>query len=143
MSLTREEILGARKPAKLVKVQVPAWNGSVFVKELTSEEMDAFEAHIGQMRQKALDDGKEYRPNVRGSILAECICDEKGIRLFQPSDAADLGKWVAHELEPVVNECDKINHFTKVHQANLEKKYAVAGGGGLRRASPGNPGQPE
>ena len=43
MGLSRDEILGKRR-GKVEEIKVPEWGGTVFVREITASERDAFEA---------------------------------------------------------------------------------------------------
>jgi len=125
--LKRDDILGAGRELKKQEVKVPAWGGNVMVRELSASEQDAFEASFAEERQKAIDAGVPYKPNVRGKMLVACVCDDQGKQIFQAGDEKAIGDMPAHELEPVINVADQLNKFTKVHKEILEKKYAATG----------------
>lgn len=128
--LTREQILASKTQRKRIPVIVPAWGGRVFVRELSAAEMDLFEASFAEERQAAEKAGKTYKPNVRAKMLVACVCTEDGEAVFQPGDEVTLSEFAAHEIEAAVVTADRINHFTKAHREELEKKYETAGEGG-------------
>lgn len=127
MLLNRDSIMATVRTLKHEPVGVPAWGGTVHVRELSAAELDAFEASFAEERQKALDAGVPYKPNVRGKMLVACISDAQGKPIFLPGDEAVVGKMAAHELEGLVTVADRLNRFTKVHREILEKKYEAAG----------------
>lgn len=127
MLLNRDAILATIRDLKSEPVAVPAWGGTVHVRELSAADLDAFEASFAEERQKALDAGRPYKPNVRGKMLVACISDAQGKPIFLPGDEAIVGSMAAHELEGLVTVADRLNRFTKVHREILEKKYEAAG----------------
>lgn len=136
MLLNREAIMATVRTLKTEPVAVPAWGGTVHVRELSASEFDAFEASFAEERQAALDTGVAYRPNVRGRMLVACICDAQGNPVFLKGDETLVGGMAAHELEGLVTVADRLNRFTKVHKEILEKKYEAAGGSAPASGSP-------
>lgn len=92
--LSAAQILGI-KP-KVLAVDVPEWNGSVFVRELLANERDWFEAW-----QLGNDGNADRFRGVRAKIVAYCICDESGNRLFRDEDSTKLGELPARGLDRV------------------------------------------
>lgn len=138
--LNREAIMATVRAMKTEPVAVPAWGGTVHVRELSASELDAFEASFAEERQAALNAGKAYKPNVRGRMLVACICDAQGKPLFLQGDETIVGNMAGHELEGLVTVADRLNRFTKVHREILEKKYEAAGEPGSASGSP-SPGE--
>lgn len=128
MLLNRDAIMATVRQLKSEPVAVPAWGGTVHVRELSASDLDAFETSFAEERQKALNEGVPYRPNVRGRMLVACICDAQGNPIFLKGDEELVGKMAAHELEGLVTVADRLNRFTKAHQQALEKKFETAGG---------------
>jgi hypothetical protein len=136
MLLNREAIMATVRTLKSEAVAVPAWGGTVHVRELSASELDAFEASFAEERQAAVDAGRAYKPNVRGRMLVACICDAQGQPVFLKGDETIVGNMAGHELEGLVTVADKLNRFTKVHKEILEKKYEAAGAPASASASP-------
>jgi hypothetical protein len=92
MSLSRDAILTV-VDVQIEKVVVPEWGGDVFLRGLTGEERDAWEASRRQIR-GAGTKHMEIVPvsdNARASLLVKCIIDEAGERVFTDRDAPALG----------------------------------------------------
>ena len=92
--LTRDQILSAHD-LKKVKVDVPEWGGSVFVKTITATERDQFETAIYNSKKKI------NFANVRARLASLTVTDDQGKRLFTPDDISDLGKKSATALDRV------------------------------------------
>jgi hypothetical protein len=134
---TREQILGNKRAAKMVPVDVPFWGGGrVYIRELTGKEQDAFEATLAAEYEKAKKGGKEYTPNVRGQIVVACVCNEDGKCILEPDDADVVGNMPAWQLESIVDNADQLNRFTSKYKESLEKKYATRGASASVAGSP-------
>lgn len=96
--LSREEILAA-KDIKTVEVEVPEWGGAVTVKPLTAAERDEFEASVAD------EEGNVERANFRAKLVARCLVDAEGQRLFTDGDIAALGGKNALPLNRVFDVC--------------------------------------
>jgi len=82
MALSKTAILAAKDTKLSDPVPVPEWGGDVFVKTLTGTERDAFEDAYAENKMKAF----------RCRFLVLTLCDDKGQRLFEDGDVAELGK---------------------------------------------------
>lgn len=79
--LTRDAILGA-DDLPIEQVEVPEWNGSVYMRTLTGEQRDEFE-------QAAMERKARKHLDIRGmkaKLVAMCICDKDGKVLFGGRD---------------------------------------------------------
>jgi len=100
--LTREEILQARDLA-YEDVEVPEWGGTVRVRGLMAYERDELELEALEAQKKPT-----AVRNVRARLVARCLVNAEGKRLFTDADAEELGKkhgavidrlfWVAQRL---------------------------------------------
>ena len=81
MALSKAAILAANDLKLSDAVEVPEWGGEVYFKTLTGTERDAFEESYSQERMK----------QFRARFLVLSLCDEKGQRLFEDSDVAEIG----------------------------------------------------
>jgi hypothetical protein len=103
--LTRDEILNA-DDRKLEEVHVPEWGGSVMVRTLSGKERDEYESGIVSVK-----DGKSVQnyENIRARLVALCVVDDKGTRLFNKSDVTALGNKSVAALQRVFNKCQELN----------------------------------
>ena len=104
--LSREDILGADDSGAFEKVEVPEWNGYLYIRVMTGTERDMFEA------QSIKKQGKDFVPNmdnVRARLVSMTACDKDGNRLFSPKDIAELGKKSAKALDRVYDVAQKVN----------------------------------
>ena len=106
MPLTREQILNADDlPTEVVNV--PQWGGSVLIRTLSGAERDAFEASILRSNKKGKQDMN--MENLRARLVALCIVDEQGNRLFNKDDIQALGKKSALALALVFTAAQELN----------------------------------
>lgn len=112
MALTREQILAA-DDIKRQAVKVPEWGGDVFVKVMTGEERDAFELDT-------LAEGRDRR-NIRAKLLARCLCDDNGKRLFTDAEIAALAAKSGGALNRLFDVAIKLNRIGNDEIEELEK----------------------
>lgn len=103
--LTRDQILAADDiPTEVI--DVPEWGGQVKLKGLTGAERDRFEQDSVQGK------GKDTRMNIlniRARLVALCIVDESGKRMFNKHDIEALGKKSAQALDRVFTAAQKLS----------------------------------
>ena len=87
-ALSKEAILAKTDDLGLEKAEVPEWGGEVFVRGMRGVERDSFEA---SMFEGEGDSRKRNLANLRARLLVRCLVDDKGARLFEDADAAELG----------------------------------------------------
>ena len=102
--LSKSQIIAA-KDQKLISVDVPEWGGDVMVRVMTGTERDRFEAEFVN--------GNKSVDMVRAKLVAKCLCDESGERLFTEQDIPALGEKSAAVLDRLFSVCMKHNRFTK------------------------------
>jgi hypothetical protein len=93
--LTKEEIL-ARRPTLIEPVPMPEWGGTVYVRELSAAERDAFEAQ--QIIAKRAVEGSELH-DFRAKIIVLSACDADGNRMFDDSEIPAVSKLPVKELQ--------------------------------------------
>lgn len=139
MALTREQILAA-PDLGLVKVPVPQWGGEVLIRRMTADDRDRFEQ---MMRERATigADGKT-RANmvgVRATMLALCLVDEAGERLFTEADIAALGGKSAEAVDLIFAEVQRANALSdddiKALEKNLPSGPSAASSSASRKRS--------
>lgn len=87
MTLSKDQILAA-DDLTVWDVDVPEWGGTVRVRSLTGTERDAYEASIVQVQGNTR---KLRMENARAKLVALCLVDDQGERLFSDKEAAALG----------------------------------------------------
>lgn len=95
--LSREAILQAEDLPRET-VHVPEWGGSVFVRAITGEERDTFEAGLIEIKGK---DRRHNFRNMRARLVALSVCDAEGQPVFTEKDVALLGRKAAAALDRV------------------------------------------
>ncbi len=83
--LSRDVILGVRD-RKTEEVYVPEWEGSVLIQGMTGTDRDKFEAEIVEFTPEGKRKGFNLE-HVRARLVARCLVDEGGQRLFSDSKA--------------------------------------------------------
>lgn len=103
--LSRDDIL-KKDDLKTEVFPVPEWGGEVRLKALTAAERDAFEASTVEIR-----GGKQKQNlrNLRARLVALCIVDEDGKRVFESGDVARLGEKSAQALNRLFEKCNEMN----------------------------------
>lgn len=110
--LSREDIL-AYDDSSFEDVDVPEWGGSVRVVGLTGAERDRFEASV-------VGNGKKMQlTNLRARLIALCVVDESGERLFGTVDVGALGNKSAAALERVFSAAQRLSGLSEDDVAEL------------------------
>jgi len=112
--LTAEAILSA-DDKRIVSVEVPEWGGIVYLRTITGRERDEFES-------AALDASK--RGDLRGLrafLLALCICNEDGERIFKDDDAPKLAQKNAAVLDRLFTRAQELNALTERDINEIQK----------------------
>lgn len=120
--LSRADILKPR-PLPAETVHVPDWGGDVVVRTLSGAERDAFEAANLQGR------GRNQRVNLhnlRARLVALCVVDADGKRVFSDEDAEALGRQSARALDQVFAVASRLNGISEGDLEELEKNSASA-----------------
>lgn len=97
MALSRDQIL-AIPDQKIELVFIAEWNDSVYVKSMTGQERDKFEASIIEQKGKSQ---TVKIDNIRAKLCAYTICDKDGNLLFTEKDILALGAKNANALTKI------------------------------------------
>lgn len=116
--LTKEMILEADDLSS-VKVDVPEWNGYLYVRSMTGAERDMFESSLIEQRGKSR---KMNMANVRAKLVTLVATDEEGNRLFTNRDVEALGKKNAKALDRIFTEARKLNGISDEDIEELTKE---------------------
>lgn len=105
MAILSKAAILAANDKKTITVDVPEWNGSVVIRVMSGTERDRFEAEFVN--------GNKSVDMVRAKLVAKCLCDEEGNRLFAEQEIPALGEKSAAVLDKLFTACMKHNRFTK------------------------------
>lgn len=104
--LTKEQIEAIDDmTSKTVEVEVPEWGGSVRLRPMTVTELDEYSNAIVRAKLTGLAD-------FRSRLVAYCMCDSNGVRLFNEKDIQGLAKHNAVIVNRLYEECDKLNDIS-------------------------------
>ena len=99
-------------------VWVPEWNSWVRVRGLNGAERDQFESSVVEMHGKKVVVKSE---NMRAKLVALCVVDESGGRLFSDRDVEALGQKSASALQRVFEVAQRLSGLTEADVEELEK----------------------
>lgn len=119
--LGRDEILDY-DDIKTEVVPVPEWgkNAAVRLKVLSAFERDAFEASTVTTK------GGRQKPNLanlRARLVARCMVDADGNRVFESGDVARLGRKSSAALDRLFAKCQEINGFSEKDIEELTEDF--------------------
>lgn len=111
----KEEILAlADRPAE--EVEVPEWGGrKVRIMAMSAADRDSYELDA-YLARKA---GATPR-NVRAKLVARCLVDAAGERVFTDDDIEALGKKSAKALDRLYDASVRLNALSEVEQKAVE-----------------------
>lgn len=105
--LSKDQILNA-DDRETKEVEVPEWGGSVLVRTLSGQERDKFETSMVSVNKRG--EQSQNFSNLRARLVALCVVDETGNRLFaSPGDVILLGNKSVVALQRVFNVCQDLN----------------------------------
>ena len=115
MSINRDSILAGASKSRTEQLHVPAWDCTIYVRGLTGWQRDSIEQEFAAAR-----DGKRVI-NVRGRIVAWCVVDDAGRRVFTDADAQTLGQYDAVVLDPIASLALRLSGMTPEAIGDAEK----------------------
>jgi hypothetical protein len=105
VGLSRDAILAA-EDRKVEEVEVPEWGGTVKVATMTGTQRDSWE-------QSLVGKTGVNIANIRARLVAACVVDDSGARLFTDEDAIALGNKSAIALDRVAKVAQRLNGLGK------------------------------
>ena len=115
--LNREAIFAA-PDIQTEDVHIPQWGGTVRVKNLTASERDAFEDSTTTQRGNNLE---LNRKNFRAKLVALCVVDEDGKRIFGDADIHKLGAKSAAAMDLLFAAASRLSGISKDDEDELLK----------------------
>lgn len=130
MPLSRDEIF--RKHDILTEeVEVPEWGGSVTVRGMTGRQRDAWEASFQKRQGKRTITDID---NVRAKLVAFCVVDVEGNRLFTDGDVEELGGKSAAALDRIADVAARLSGIAEEDVEELVGNFGMTPSAGT--ASP-------
>ena len=128
MAATKDTIRAAVEAAKskptVDSLDVPELGGLTYVRGLSGKQRDVWEQWcvVGEGKNRHL-------KNVRGKLLARCLCDQDGARLFADADAEWLGDLPGPIISPVYDLAARLSGLSEKVKEDLEKFSEAEGSG--------------
>lgn len=133
MRLSKDDILKTEDNAP-DEVEVPEWGGSVLVRGMSGRERDAFEVSMRDQRSGQRLPGA--LTNVRAKIVARCIVDDDGDRLFTDSDIAALGEKSAAAIDRIYEVAARKSGMSEADTKEMAANFGQASGDDSSSTSP-------
>jgi len=124
--LSKEDILNITD-VQVKEIEVPEWDGTIFLRGMTGDERDALEASMFSSKSNSRETNLK---NLRARLLVKAICDEKGNRLFTDADAEKLGKKNAKVLDRLFNIARELSGLGESDVEEITKNSETAPQGG-------------
>lgn len=131
--LNRDAILSAldwRREA----VEVPEWGGTIYVREFSGADRDAF--YLEVLRRKQHEGEGADVAGLTTWLLVRTLCDEQGNLLFAPEDEAALAAKAAAVLNRLFLKAMEINGLAADAADAAAKNLPSARGGATGSDSP-------
>ncbi len=121
--LTRAEILSF-DDLEIKELEIPEWGGrKVLVRGMTGRDRDNWEASV--YKQKGTDVRLNMK-NARAKLVALCVVDEDGNRLFNDGDISTLGNKSAKALDRIFTFAQELSGISKDDIDELTKNSEEA-----------------
>lgn len=102
-------------------LDVPEWGGSVIIREMTGTERDAYEASIfGNTAPAKGKDRILNLANARARLVANCLIDENGQRMYKENEVYLLGRLPAAGLDKVYDAARILSGITDDDDKEIE-----------------------
>jgi hypothetical protein len=107
---------------KREEIDVPEWGGSVLIREMTGSERDHYEAMISGTTVNTKSKTKQLNlENIRARLVAVCLIDENGQRLYKDNEVYLLGKLGVAGLNRVFDACCVLSGISDEDKNELEE----------------------
>ena len=129
--LTRGEILDAADLAREL-VEIPEWQGSVYVQSITGFERDAFESRCIAARKN----GKLDTKLLKAQLVILSLYDEDGSRIFNENDINGLNAKSGSVIDRLFNIAQTLSGLSDDDVDELAGNSAAVPSGGSGSNSP-------
>ncbi len=136
MHLSRDAILEA-KDREVVEVDCPEWGGSVLVRGMSGKERDMFEmslqdagdaVQVQRGRAGGRPPGRNL-VNTRAKVVARCVVDDDGNRLFSDADVTALGEKSGAPIDRIFTVAARLSGMGEEDAAEMAENFGEAGPG--------------
>ena len=103
------------------EVAVPEWGGSVIVQGLSAQQRDKVETTLRDFRDGEVKMREKGLTDFRARIVALCVINEDGSRMFSDDDISALGKKSAIAVERVADVALRLSGMTNEAVESAEK----------------------
>lgn len=134
MRLSKDDILKAEDLATK-EVEVPEWGGSVLVRGMSGRERDAFEVDTST-EQRGRGVPKRNLVNIRAKVVARCVVDDDGQRLFSDADVAALGEKSGAAIDRVFEVAARLSGMSEEDEQEMAANFGQGNGAGSSSTSP-------
>jgi hypothetical protein len=119
MALSKEDILGLTD-IKIKEIEVPEWDGSVFIRQLSRGQVDEYFSRRfakSELKQRGRNQS-EVESDVKlfghdAWLVAQGVCDEDGKRLFSNADVKKLEEKNANAIGKIAVEIVKFSGMSE------------------------------
>lgn len=105
--LTKQSILKA-KDLQQTKVEIPEWNGEVYIRAMTGAERDSWEQAI---QNKRTTNGTVELAELKARLAVMTVSDKEGNLLFTESDIPELNKKSGAAIDRIWQISHKKSHI--------------------------------
>ena len=133
LPLTREVILGIRD-SRMELVEIPEWQGDMYIRSLTAAERDAWEASIVSIDDQG--NRQSNMANLRARLVVRTACLVDGSPLFMESDGEILGSKSASAVDRVYAVAARLSGISGQDARELEKNSGAGPSAGSSSSSP-------
>jgi len=130
--LSRDDILKA-EDLSTEEVDVPEWGGTVLVRGMSGRERDEFEVSMTVRHGKQM---VQDFANTRAKIVARCVVDEDGQRLFTDADVAVLGEKSGAAIDRIFGVASRLSGLGAEDVEELAENFGGTNGDSSSSASP-------
>ncbi len=134
--LSKDEFLKAEDlaPKEVDLSDLPGYNGSMLVRGMTGRERDAFE--ISMTEQRGRGPGTPNLANLRAKLVARCVVDEDGNRVFTDADAVALGDKSGAAIIRLFAVASTLSGMGEDDMKEIARDFTPANGASSSSASP-------
>ena len=116
--MSLKDTINAAQDFKREAVIVPEWGVTVYIRSITAAEIDSWQDETYKLNGK---DVKLNRQNIRARLLARCLVDEVGTRVYEDHEADELGKKNNQVVERLYKIAERLNAVTAGDVEELAK----------------------
>lgn len=125
MALSKDQILGADDMETRIE-DVPEWGGKVNIRSLSGTERNAYEQSCIRFNG---DNAVPNLANLHAKLLARCMVDDDGERLFSDADIMELGKKSSQVLNRLFDVASDMSGLNEKDVKNLAGNSEAAQSG--------------